>query len=124
MKLLTLAPALALASLALVAPPQARAEHRHGRGCGHERGYHADRGPAGYYGYDDSYGYYGRAPRYDRSPAPYYRSRSYSGGYGYGYGGYWSHPYPSYYGYPAYPPPPRYHYRRHRGPRIGFFLRF
>ena len=69
MKALALAPALALAAFALVAPPLAEAGHRHSRGCGHRllatatgtahrptATAHRHYRPAPYYGG----GYYGR----------------------------------------------------------------
>ena len=112
MKALALAPVLALAAFALVAPPLAEAGHRHSNKCGHRYSSHGHRAPAhGYYGqrhyrpapyYGGYGGYY--APRYyPLRPRYGYGYGGYGGAYGYGYGY-----------YPPPPPPPRY-YRRPRG---------
>ena len=122
MKAHALVPALLLGA-ALLAPPPAHADSRHGPGPG--RGH---RPPAhGYYRqHRPSHGYYGY---HYRSPRPYYRPyRYYSapyGYYGYGYGGYGNGGY-GYggYGYGYYPPPPaRYCPPRPRA-HIGFWFGF
>lgn len=117
MKALALAPVLALAAFALVAPPQAEAGHRHSDNCGHRQ-------------YSRGYGYGYRAPAYrsyGRRYAPYYRGGYRAYGYApryyavpsYGYGYYGS----GYDDYGYYPPPPPPRYCRPR-PRMGIYFRF
>ncbi len=144
MKVLALAPALALAAATFVAPSLAEATPRHGhgdRGRSFSRGFapsqryynHDRRYAHRYYGVDRGYafgyygGYYAPSWGYDYSPYPTFGYN----GYGYGVSPYYS-PYPTFgqygygYGYGVYPPPRYYHrrYYRHRGPRIGIFLGF
>lgn len=138
MKALGLAvPALALAA-ALLAPPSAGADPRHGdhgyRGRGRSYSHGDYYGSRGYshgpvHRHGPSCGHYGYS--YSR-PAPYYYGGAYGGGYyDSGYGGYYgapAYPPPTYgygygsgYGYyPPPPPPPRY---RHR-PRVGVGIYF
>jgi hypothetical protein len=132
MKALTLAPVLALAAFALLAPPLAEARDSHGR---------SDRSWKRHEEKRDRYESRSRAKDYNNYRQPRYRShyRSYGlvpryrGNYYRGYdNGYYDNGYydEGYYAerYPVYPPPtycpPRVRVYRHRRPHLGVFLGF
>jgi hypothetical protein len=115
MKVLALAPVLALAAFTLAAAPVAEAAHGHGRDGG-RRGYgyshNWDRRPiVGYRHYDRGWNYrHGYASRY-------------YGTYGYRYDAPVLYYDSGYYGYVPPPPPRPFCHRRHRA-HVGVFLGF